>query len=230
MSGLRTSLYLGGLAAAGGVLGGFLGAMVGFVAPGYYLAMFRDGVGADFNPVQIGIGLGAGQGAGAGFVLGLCLAAVSVWRTAKPAVESEDQQGNPAGVSSWGGLRAVKVIGFGAVLVLVSCVSFLAGGIVGQSDLYTHRAEHETQLVKDRLSNVSRAQEFSRVEYARTSNGYVLLSGSVQTKADFDRLYRELQDLFGTERANDLSARVAVSLPVERDEYRERSFSDDSQK
>jgi hypothetical protein len=48
--------------------------MVGFVAPGYYRAMFRDRVGTDFSPVEIGIGLGAGQGALAGFVLGFALA------------------------------------------------------------------------------------------------------------------------------------------------------------
>lgn len=211
MSTPRICVILGGLAAAGGVLGGGFGAIVGLVAPSYYLTMFGKGAGLDFNPVEVGLGLGAGQGAAAGLVLGMVLTGIFVWRAAKVAAE-DPQPESPRDVrSSRKLLQAAKLIGFALLLVFTSGVSFLAGGITGQSDLYRQRASLETQLVEERLNEVSQGDEFKRIEYSQTSNGYVILSGAVASKSDFDRLYRELQDLFGTERANKLSAAIAVS-------------------
>ena len=214
MSTPRICVILGGLATAGAVLGGGFGAVVGLVAPGYYLAMFGKEAGMGFNPIEVGLGLGAGQGGAAGFVLGLVVTGIFAWRAASLTADSSQSEATPDVGSSWKLLRAAKLIGFALLLVFTSGVSFLAGGIAGQSDLYRRRATHETRLVEERLNEVSQGGEFTRIEFSHTSNGFVSLSGSVASKSDFDRMYRELQDLFGTERANDLSARVAISPSV----------------
>jgi hypothetical protein len=225
MSPLRISLFLACPVAAGAVLGACFGGLIGAIAPGYYRAVFRSQLGEELNPVQLGIGLGVGQGAGAGFVLGLVALGVFAWRAAKQepsAAEglSDSNSGkqirSPGTRSVFGFRRVAMLAGFGILLLFVSFVSFVAGGITSQLDLYNRRAEHGTRLVKERLNLASHAAAFRRIEYYRTSDGYVSLTGAVRTKADFDPLYHELQDLFGSERATDLSAGVAVSAPAAR--------------
>ena len=220
MSPLRMSLLLVSPASVGALVGAGFGSLIGAIAPGYYLAVFRRQLEGGVDPVQMGIGLVAGQGAGAGFVLGLVLLAVSVWRAGKQ--ESSDSEGLSEGqIQSVGdgsklGVRRVAMLaGFAILLIFVSCVSFFVGGIAGQTDLYNRRASNETRRVQERLNEETHAAAFSRIEYDRTSDGHVYLAGAVQTKADFDLLYRELQDLFGSERASALCSSVAVStIPV----------------
>lgn len=62
-----------------GLIGLAIGAMLGWVAPGYYRAIFSSGDAANFDPVSVGIGLGLTQGVVFGGINGLALVALHYW-------------------------------------------------------------------------------------------------------------------------------------------------------
>ena len=60
MTPLRGTFLLASLATVGAVLGGLAGATIGFIAPGYYQAIFEERLNPVVDPIQMGVGLGAG--------------------------------------------------------------------------------------------------------------------------------------------------------------------------
>lgn len=213
---LRTSVLLGSLTGTGAVLGGLFGATVGWLAPGYYRTVFRNGMDPGFDPVQTGMGLGVGQGAAVGLAAGLLLLAAVAWKAKAAADEASFDASSD---SPDGGHSPVVRVSFGTgalltlsglAMVVVAFVAFLAGGIAVQTDNYTRRAEHEMRLVRERVREHA---AFAKVVIRESSDGHVMLGGEVESQRDHDQLREELQDLFGTQRAAELAVLVEVVSP-----------------
>lgn len=211
MTPLRGTILLASLATIGAVLGGLAGATIGFIAPGYYRVIFEDGLMPAVDPIQVGAGLGAGQGTGAGLVLGVLLVALLAWQS----VRAENSASGANAPASWettrpGVMMAVKRFASGGVLLLVGIVSFVAGAVVGQTDIYNRRAADETRAIAKRLEEEVHTGRFEEIAYGRTSHGHAMLSGRVDERADRDMLIEELRDLFGTEMAIEMTRGVKV--------------------
>lgn len=211
MTPLRGTLLLAGLATVGAMLGGLAGATIGFIAPGYYQAVFENRLNPAVDPIQMGIGLGAGQGAGAGLVLGVVLVAFLAWKSVRTE-SSKPASDTPTGpdVSRPWLMTAARRFAFGVALLFVGFVSFVAGAVVGQTDIYNRRAVDETRAIAERLEAEAHAGRFDGIVYDRTSLGHAMLSGRVESAADRDQLIEELRDLFGTEMAIEMARGVEV--------------------
>ncbi len=148
------------------------------------------------------------QGAASGAVIGLIIVAVLVWREVRLLPERSE-------ISRVAGQRLLVrcLIGgvFSVSIVLVAGVSFVIGGISGQTQIYERRAQLEMQAVHEKLDDRA---EFRQIEIARSSDGFVSLHGSVSAQTDHDELFAILQDLFGTERARSLVRLVDVRQTV----------------
>jgi len=107
-------------------------------------------------------------------------------------------------------LVAAKRFAFGVALLFVGFVSFVAGAVVGQTDIYNRRATDETRAIAERLDAGAYAGRFEGTVYGRTSLGHAMLSGRVNEPADLDLLIEELRDLFGTEMAIEMARGVEV--------------------
>jgi len=107
-------------------------------------------------------------------------------------------------------MMAVKRFASGGVLLLVGIVSFVAGAVVGQTDIYNRRAADETRAIAKRLEEEVHTGRFEEMAYGRASHGHAMLSGRVDERADRDVLIEELRDLFGTEMAIEMTRGVKV--------------------
>ena len=204
MTPLRGTILLASLATVGAVLGGLAGAIIGYIAPGYYQAIFEDRLNPMVDPIQMGVGLGAGQGAGAGLVLGVILVAILAWRSARVEKSESDTPAGPTNERTWL-LIAAKRFAFGVALLFVGFVSFVAGAVVGQTDIYNRRAADETRAIAERLEADTHAGRFKGIVYGRTSLGHAMLSGRVGEPADRDMLIEELRE---TETRNGVRGKV----------------------
>jgi len=76
-----------------------LGAFVGYAAPDFYAAWFRNGLPPGVNPVHIGIGNGVTGGAFGGIIIGLGLVAIFTWaelrREARRSIQLPDSDPAP---------------------------------------------------------------------------------------------------------------------------------------
>lgn len=207
MTPLRGTFLLAGLATVGAVLGGVAGATIGFVAPGYYQAIFEDRLNPVIDPIQMGVGLGAGQGAGAGLIVGVLLVAFLAWKSVRG--ENSDISAGPSNNPPWVLVTAKRFL-FGVALLFVGFVSFVAGAVVGQTDIYNRRAADETRAIAERLELEAHAGRFEGIVYGRRSLGHAMLSGQVNEPADLDLLIEELRDLFGTDMAIEMARGVEV--------------------
>lgn len=190
-------------AGIGGVIGGFLGSMT----PGYYRSVFRGGHDAAFDPFETGLALGVGQGSGGGLMAGIVVAAILVWRSTGHRIADREETTTQITNRRWR-IHIAWLIPILCLLgLMVGSLAFLAGGIVGQSEIYERRAHEEIRLVRNELDGNER---FGLVEITRTSDGYVHLSGNVTDETSHDELRKVLHDLFGIRRANELVRQVTV--------------------
>lgn len=194
-----------------GAAGGLLGFALGTGAPGYYRTVFRAGDDPAFNPVQVGLGLGVTQGLIGGLVIGsVAVLAEALSRPTRP-------EGGPAGLAAdrvdSGDARPSRVrraLGVVAVLAAIGgggVVSFVAGGLVGQEQLY--RRGSDTKLA--RIRPVLRDPEFSGVNAEPTSDGEVFLVGKVGSRRTYEALEERMRFLFGDEAARFLMGGVEVA-------------------
>lgn len=70
-------------------LGGGIGFFLGRFFPSYYIAVFRTGNEASFDPLAVGIGQGITQGISAGTIVGVLLVVVLAWYRAKTFTPKE---------------------------------------------------------------------------------------------------------------------------------------------
>ena len=197
---LRTVLIC---AVVGAVLGLLVGAGLGIWAPGYYRAVFRDGFSPDFHPLQVGVGLGLTQGLGTGIVVGLLVVIGrhwTGWRTIRQSLEAESQAAvRSARVWLWGGALVV-------LMAMCSVVPFIAGGIVGQSQLYANLSAYKIR----KLETVLNDREFRNVFPEQTSSGGVSLSGTVSSPEQLERLHRLVKEEFGRGESEEMLRGVTV--------------------
>jgi hypothetical protein len=73
---MLTTAICTGIAA---VTGALLGRCLGYLAPGYYRAMFYHGHEPTFDPTDAGTGLGLNAGVFTGVVVGLLIVAIVTW-------------------------------------------------------------------------------------------------------------------------------------------------------
>lgn len=78
MTFLRAALIVVVTSAVGAAVGGCVGMLIGWVAPGYYRAVIPKA--ADLDQVSVGFSLGMPQGLGAGLVGGILLVAILTWQ------------------------------------------------------------------------------------------------------------------------------------------------------
>lgn len=185
-----------------GVAGGLLGLALGVGMPGYYRGVFRAAGDPGFRPAEVGVGLGCTQGAAAGVIVGLVLVIATAIRE-RPAGETRP-------VSS-GASRSRRLV----VLMLLlggmagsGVVGFLAGAVVGQAQLYRLRGEESIS----RVQPVLRDRAFRAVQAEATSDGQLVLLGTVASQEDHARLLERLRFLFGDEEARHLAADVDVAV------------------
>lgn len=95
-----------------------------------------------------------------------------------------------------------------AAIMITAVLAFVAGGIVGQSELYHQRATEQAAQMRSYLS--SQGERFAEVEINEASSGWSYLSGTVDSQADFDQLQAEMQRLFGEELGSEMTRIVEV--------------------
>lgn len=181
-----------------GVAGAAIGLVLGNVAPGYYRAVFRNGLDPAFRPEQVGLGLGSTQGAVCGVVVGSVL--VLAWSRAshpwrKPVVDSP----RPRSRWAWWLVASALVV---TAVAASGAAGFMVGVILGTTDVYWHAAEERAAQVRPVLAEPA----FDAIKVSSSSQGQLELFGTVPTEADRARLLERLRFLFG-----DRDAREAVS-------------------
>jgi len=117
--------------------------------------------------------------------------------------------------AAWPGNRgwivAMLVLG---TLILVSAIvvtavlAFVAGGIVGQEQLYHSRAADQATQMQSYLNR--QGERYAEVTIERASDGWSYLTGTVDSQQDFDQLRGEMQRLFGEELGADMTANVEL--------------------
>ena len=96
--------------------------------------------------------------------------------------------------------------------VLAVPLAFIAGAVVGTSQVYTSFASHQQSRIEAFLAEDPDAFGELTVEHA--SNGWAYPMGMVNTQEDYDRLSRRLHKMFGDELAEDMMSTVGVrSIP-----------------
>ncbi len=187
-----------------GAAGAVIGLVLGNVAPGYYRAVFRNGLDPAFRPEHVGLGLGSTQGAVCGVVVGSVFVLASS-RASRGRGNPVPEAPRPRSRWAWWLIAAALV----ATAVAASgAAGFMTGVILGTTDVYRHAGEERAAQVRPVLAEPA----FQAIEISSGSQGQLELSGSVPTEADRARLLQRLRFLFG-----DRDARNAVSnVDVER--------------
>ena len=131
-----------------------------------------------------------------------------------PYSASEEELRAPASPRSraWILVLAGIVILMLAVTLLTAVVAFVAGGIVGQSELYHRRASEQADKMRVYLGQ--HEEQFSGLTIEEASNGWSYLEGTVNSQEDLDQLRREMQRLFGEELGDDMTRSVEVQPPA----------------
>jgi hypothetical protein len=131
-------------------------------------------------------------------------------------------QPNPFSASHEELQPAVRASGRGWIVILVvvgtlvllgaiaitAVVAFVAGGIIGQTQLYHQRAEQQAAEMRVYLG--SQGDRFDDLTIEEASNGWSYLSGTVDSQADFDQLQDEMQRLFGEGLGEEMTRNVEV--------------------
>jgi multisubunit Na+/H+ antiporter MnhE subunit len=77
-----------------GIAGTAIGAILGYVAPGFFRQMLPLRDPANLNPVEVGIGLGLTNGLGWGLAVGVLLVAILAWRETRLARKERHEGAN----------------------------------------------------------------------------------------------------------------------------------------
>jgi hypothetical protein len=96
-----------------------------------------------------------------------------------------------------------------AAMLLTAAVAFVAGGILGQTQLYHDRASEQADKMRIYLGE--HVDQFSGVTIEEASDGWSYLDGTVKSQQDLDQLLSEMQRLFGEELGEDMAAGVEVT-------------------
>jgi hypothetical protein len=204
----RTILFtilLAGFAFAG--VGGLVGAVLGAFAPGYYRTVFAAGGAPDFHPIQLGIGLGVTQGFALGLALSISAVAIQAGREICLGTRATEQlaHAKPAGNRHW----MIPVAWALTALILVSLVgatTFVAGGIVGQQQLY----QAWTNRKLETLASILTADEYRKISAESSSAVTVYLTGTVENDAVRGTLREQLTMAFGIATADEMIENVQV--------------------
>lgn len=202
---LLTMLF-GGIAFAG--VGGLFGAALGTFVPGYYRTVFAAGSLPNFNPIQLGIGLGVTQGFAMGLALSICAVAIQTGRDIYLGTHTPGTPGpaSPRRNRSW----MIHTVWGLTVLILaaiVGTVTFVAGGIVGQQQLYQAWTERKLETLAPILS----ADDYRRVAPESSSAANVYLTGTVENHTVYRSLRQELTLAFGVAAADEMIGNIKVA-------------------
>ncbi len=185
-----------------GAAGAAIGMVLGNVVPGYYRAVFRNGLDPAFRPEQVGGGLGSTQGAVCGVVVGSVLVLASSGASRglrKPVPDS------PRPRSSWA--RWLIAAALVATAVAASgAAGFMVGVRLGTTDVHWRAGEERAALVRPVLAEPA----FHAIEISTNSQGQLELLGRVPTQADRTRLLERLRFLFGDRDARNMVGGVEV--------------------
>ena len=198
------AIWLAGFVACP-IIGGFIGAGLGFVAPDYYRTVFPSGRSPNFNPLQVGIGLGITQGLAAAVAISLAILAVTVWRGLRSYQAQPDSNPIDREPASW--LRWVLWGGVTFIAVSVfSALAFVIGAIVGEQQRYS--AETQYKLV--RIEKILESQEFSHLRIGTSSAAQVNLEGTLPDDEAHSALFDRLVLALGTDEARAVIRTVDV--------------------
>lgn len=189
-------------------VGSATGAMLGTVVPEYYRSLFHGGQSPNFDPVQVGVGLGATQGAASGIAVSILVVALFAWRDSRFTRAAHDRDISKTASRSrtwfvhvcWGAVTAISVL-------IISSTTFIAGGIVGQQQLYQVWTERKL----DRIATILQSDDFDGVKADYSSAAQVYLSGTIKDVAARDALLENLVAAFGTEEADEMMWQVNVA-------------------
>ena len=186
--------------------GGAIGYVLGHTAPGYYRTVFRSGHRPGFEPTEVGLGLGITQGLFCGLLIGIFVVLIVGWLGRPRGEASDSPLRTSAGMSP--GLRwFLLLVTLGGTLLVGSSVGFLAGAIAGQSQLYNRYAHEKIERIRPLL----RGAEYSNLEVDYSSAAQVYLTGTVESRAAYDRLEERLRLMFGDEEADFMLRPVDVT-------------------
>lgn len=192
----------------GGLLGGTMGAMLGWFAPDYYRAVLRNSVDGQLNPVQVGIGLGVTQGLAVGLGVALSGLAFVTWREQRSICDNATQ--DPV-CQIRRPRRWVRFALWGAgiclTIVMFTTVAFTYGGIVGQQLLYARWTDEKLEKIAATLDT----ENFPNVRAEYSSAAQVYLTGTVTDEARLASLRDKLVLAFGTDEAEEMLWRVDVA-------------------
>jgi hypothetical protein len=94
MNVLKALATVTGTALGFGVAGSAIGALLGYVAPGFFRQMLPLRDPTNLNPVELGIGLGLTNGLGWALAVGVLLVAVLAWRETRLARKETHDAGS----------------------------------------------------------------------------------------------------------------------------------------
>jgi hypothetical protein len=211
MSLVRGILIIVGCGACFGVAGGLLGLTLAVGAPAYYRGVFRAADDPRFNPVQVGLGLGISQGLICGTVVGAVLVlAVALSRSSPQKGEAADLPDDDFEPDRRRSSRTRRFLTLIAGLAAMACgaiIGFVAGAIVGESQLY----QKETEAKLARIRPVLREPPFVGINAEYSSDAQVFLIGTVGSAQALKDLEERMRFLFGDQPARFMTASVEVA-------------------
>ena len=83
------------------------------------------------------------------------------------------------------------------IAMLAVPVAFVVGAVRGNLEIYNNFATHQQQRIESYLKEDPQAFGGLHVEHA--SDGWAIPMGSVESRAEYDRLAARLHDMFGDE-------------------------------
>lgn len=200
------TILFGGIAFA--AVGGLFGAALGTFVPGYYRTVFAAGRLPDFHPIQLGIGLGVTQGFALGLALSVCAVAVQAGRDIYLGAHAPATPGHarPRGSRSWT-IHAVWALTVLILAAIVGTVTFVAGGIVGQQQLYQVWTDRKLEALAPILAD----HDYRTVSAETSSAANVYLTGTVENDTAYRSLHQKLTLAFGVATTDEMIGNVKVA-------------------
>lgn len=191
------------------LLGALGSQLLHVVFPDYYRVVFHIPESSLVSPARVGMQLGITQGAGLGVFLALGILGIAAWQS-RPQISPDSETTAPAHPGVRQGLWRSKLIWVLVTLVLVvlcSTVTFVAGGIMAQQQLYLRMRAEKQEI----LTRILSENDYPDLKSEFSSAAQVYLTGTVANEEQWEHLHQQLVQACGTEEAEKMIRLVEVN-------------------
>ncbi|QDT28412.1 hypothetical protein Enr10x_37540 [Gimesia panareensis] len=187
------------------LLGAVGSQLVHVLFPNYYRAVFRIPESSLSSPAQVGMQLGITQGAGLGVFLALGILGITAWQARAQTSPNIETAATTARQGFWHGKLIWALVTL-MLVVFCSAVTFVAGGIMAQQQLYLRMRAEKQEILAQVLSE----NDYPGLKSEFSSAAQVYLTGTVVNEEQWEHLRQQLVQACGTDEADKMIRLVEI--------------------